>query len=359
MSLSERYQHVAHAQRFSADPAQIEAVTHLQALQQRLTNPPHRSWLRRLRQQTTNPQPGLYLWGGVGRGKTWLMDLFFDELPFQNKLRLHFHHFMQDIHDDLDHLRGQRDPLREVAAHFAQRARVLCLDEFYVEDITDAMILHGLLRALLAQGICLVFTSNLAPEALYKNGLQRERFLPAIDLLERHTKVIHLTGDTDHRLHKLQQASTYFTPINSASEQAIRKAFTELAPGHAQQDLPLHINHRQINSRYCADDVAWFDFHQLCLGPRASADYIELARRFHTVCISGIPVMGEREEEWAHRFVDLVDELYDHRVKVIMSAETEPHKLYRGRRLQFAFQRTASRLMEMRSTDYLTQAHKP
>jgi cell division protein ZapE len=360
MNLSTHYQQALASEHFQPDPAQLGALTQLQALSDRLQQPQPTSWLARLRIGKDHNAPrGIYLWGGVGRGKTWLMDMFFGALPFDKKLRLHFRHFMQEIHDELAQLSGHRDPLPRVASHFAQRARVLCLDEFYVEDITDAMILYRLLDALNKQGVTLVFTSNLAPAELYKNGLQRERFLPAITLIETSTEVVELSGNTDHRLRKLKQAHTWFSPLNTASERAIEQRFLELAPGSVQIDIILEINHRPIGCLRRADDVAWFDFYQLCHGPRASADYIELARQFHTVLLSGVPDMGEHEEEWAHRFINLVDEFYDRRVKLLISADNEPAHLYHGRRHQFDFQRTVSRLMEMRSDEYLALAHRP
>ena len=363
MNLIEHYHQTIAEDSFTADPAQLKAIEQLQILCDQLNLPASTGLMARLSKTLKKPhaahEQGLYLWGGVGRGKTWLMDMFYAALPFKNKLRLHFRHFMQDIHDELTQQRGHKDPLLLVAQHFAQRAQVICLDEFYVEDITDAMILSHLLEALLAQGITLVFTSNLTPEDLYKNGLQRNRFLPAIKLIQDRTRIIKLDGDTDHRLQKLQHASTYFSPINTASEQAITQHFEELAPHSGTADLPLNINHRTIPSLRCADDVIWFNFHQLCTGPRASADYIEIARQFHTVLISGTPIMGEDEEEWAHRFINMVDEFYDRRVKLLLSAETEPQYLYKGRRHIFDFQRTVSRLIEMRSRDYLALAHRP
>ena len=366
MDLSVIYHQALQSDRIETDPDQLIALKHLQTLHARLQQPVQQSvlqgWASRLRKKwgaASTPQRGLYLWGGVGRGKTWLMDMFFDALPFDNKLRLHFHHFMQQIHDELAQLAGHRDPLLIVAQHFAQRARVLCLDEFYVEDITDAMILYRLLNALTDQGITLVFTSNLAPEELYRSGLQRERFLPAIQLIENNADVVELEGDTDHRLRKLKQAHTYFSPLNTATERAIEQRFTELAPDTAAMNITLEINHRQIACLKRADSIAWFNFYQLCHGPRASADYIELARQFHTVLISSVPCMGANEEEWAYRFINLVDEFYDRRVKLLITADNEPAHLYHGRRHEFDFQRTVSRLMEMRSDDYLAQAHRP
>lgn len=362
MDLNASYQQAINSDHFDADPAQLRALQYLQTLSSQLQQPQEKSWTSQLRDKWwpgQTPQRGIYLWGGVGRGKTWLMDMFFDALPFNNKLRLHFRHFMQEIHDELAQLSGHRDPLPMVAKHFAQRARVLCLDEFYVEDITDAMILYRLLDALSSEGIALVFTSNLAPQQLYKHGLQRERFLPAITLIENNTDIVELAGAIDHRLRKLKQANTYFSPLNSASKRAIEQRFSELAPGKPIANTMLEINHRHIACLHRADDVAWFDFYQLCHGPRASADYIELARQFHTVLISDVPGMGEHEEEWAHRFINVVDEFYDRRVKLLVTADNEPTHLYHGRRHQFDFQRTVSRLMEMRSDDYLAQAHRP
>lgn len=365
MQLIDRYRQITAESGFNFEDTQAQAVARLQTLADRLVHLPPRpprpeTLLGRLfANKPPAPIPGLYLWGGVGRGKTWLMDLFFDALPFEQKLRLHFHHFMQEIQDELAHLRHQRDPLKIVARHFAERARVLCLDEFYVEDITDAMLLHGLLAALTDEGISLVFTSNVPPQALYQNGLQRERFLPAIALIEQHTQVFELRGATDHRLRRLQKADIWYSPVDDRSEEQLARRFRELAPCEATADRPLLINHRPIPCRRYADDIAWFDFFPLCNGPRSSHDYIEIARRFHTVFISAVPIMGEDQDDWAHRFIDLVDEFYDRRVKVLVSAAAEPAWLYNGQRLNFEFQRTTSRLTEMRSADYLALSHRP
>ncbi len=345
MSIIDEYYQASQRKLFEHDAAQVAVIGQLQTLYDQLDD----------RQNGL----GLYLWGDVGRGKTWLMDLFYDCLDFDNKLRLHFRHFMQDIHDELAHLSGHKDPLPIIAKHYSQRTRIICLDEFFVEDISDAMILYRLLEALFAQGITMVFTSNLVPEKLYKKGLQRDRFLPAIKLIQKNTTVFHLDGDTDHRLRKLTHADTYFTPINDASERAMEQRFTGLAPSLGMVDIPLNINHRKISCLRCAGDVVWFNFFQLCQGPRSSADYIELAQRFHTVLISGVPAMGEDEEDLAHRFVDLVDEFYDRKVKLILSAETKLINLYHGRRLLFQFRRTISRLMEMRSEEYLATPYRP
>jgi cell division protein ZapE len=345
MSIIDEYYQASQRKLFEHDAAQVAVIDQLQTLYDQFDD----------RQNGL----GLYLWGDVGRGKTWLMDLFYDCLDFDNKLRLHFRHFMQDIHDELAHLSGHKDPLPIIAKHYSQRTRIICLDEFFVEDISDAMILYRLLEALFAKDITIVFTSNLIPEELYKNGLQRDRFLPAIELIQKNTMVLHLDGDTDHRLRKLTHADTYFTPVNDASEHAMEQRFSGLAPSLGVMDMPLNINHRKISCLRCAGDVVWFNFYQLCQGPRSSADYIELAQRFHTVLISGIPKMGEDEEDLAHRFVDLVDEFYDRKVKLILSAETKLINLYHGRRLLPQFRRTVSRLIEMHSEEYLATPYRP
>ncbi len=365
MQLIDQYRQSTAESGFHFEASQALVVAHLQSLGNQLIHhpsPPPRSasLLGRLfARKPPTPIPGLYLWGGVGRGKTWLMDLFFEALPFEQKLRLHFHRFMQEVQDELAHLRRQRDPLKIIAHHFAERTRVLCLDELYVEDITDAMLLHGLLTALTDEGISLVFTSNTAPQELYKNGLQRERFLPAIALIERHSRVFELRGDADYRLRHLQKADTWYTPADTRSEKQLARRFHELAPCTGWPDQPLLINHRPIPCHLYANDVAWFDFFPLCHGPRSSHDYIELARRLHTVFISAVPIMGEEQDDWAHRFIDLVDEFYDRRVKLLVSAAAEPAALYTGQRLAFEFQRTVSRLTEMRSTQYQALPHRP
>jgi cell division protein ZapE len=354
MSVVEKYYQETQRKLFEHDSAQLEVIDQLQALYDHLHD--HRN----SHQQTHHQNGvGLYLWGDIGRGKTWLMDLFYGSLEFDNKLRLHFRHFMQNIHDELAHISGHKDPLPIIAKQYSQRTRIICLDEFFVEDISDAVILYRLLEALFAQGITMVFTSNLIPEELYKNGLQRDRFLPAIELIQNNTTVFHIHGDTDHRLRKLTHADTYFTPIDDTSELAMEQRFTGLAPSLGMADMQLNINRRKIPCLRCAGDVVWFNFFQLCQGPRSSADYIELAQRFHTVLISGVPVMGENEEDLAHRFIDLVDEFYDRKVKLILSAETKLINLYHGRRLLPQFRRTISRLKEMQSEEYLATPYRP
>ncbi|WP_211331855.1 cell division protein ZapE [Inmirania thermothiophila] len=359
---------------FEADVAQLQAVRHLERVGRALLAAPPRqaggllgqavAGLRGLglplpARRAQPPVRGLYLWGGTGRGKTWLMDLFFEHLPLPAKRRVHFHHLMREVHGRLEALRGTADPLEAVAEDIAAEARLLCIDEFFVEDIGDAMILAGLLRGLFGRGVTLVATSNTAPRALYRNGLQRDRFLPAIDLLEAHTEVLHLDGGIDYRFRALERAEIYHFPLDEGAEAALRRAFAELAGPGAGAPRTLQINGRALPALRVADGVAWFGFAALCEGPRAQADYIELARCYHTVLVSGVRVLGEDDEDVARRFIGLVDELYDRGVKLVCSAAAPPQGLYRGRALAFEFRRTASRLTEMQTHAYLARPHRP
>ena len=312
----------------------------------------------RLRRTQAPVARGLYLWGDVGRGKTFLVDLLYQSLPTERKLRLHFHRFMGRVHAELRKLEGHSDPLRDVAAHFARQARVLCLDEFFVTDIGDAMILGGLLQHLFARGTTLVTTSNIEPGQLYRDGLQRARFLPAIALIERHCAIVQLLAAQDYRLRELSRAGVYFTPLGAAAEQALDACFEHIAPGARRLEAEIVVNGRGIAVKRRAEGVIWFDFAALCEGPRAVADYIELAQSFNTVLISGVPQLSPQMEDAARRFVHLIDEFYDHGVNLVMSAAAPPAGLYRGERLRAEFARTQSRLIEMQSTDYLARAHR-
>ena len=307
----------------------------------------------------TAPLEGLYIWGGVGRGKTWLMDLFFDNLHVVRKRRIHFHRMMAWVHGRLGRLDGVRDPIASVADDVSQRTRVLCFDEFFVSDIGDAMILGRLLDALFERGITLVATSNVPPDELYRDGLQRARFLPAIELIERHTKVLHIDGGVDYRLRLLKQAGTYLDTSAADTEERLAALFGECGTSTLKTDDKLEINGRTITAKRSAKGVAWFDFDELCEGPRSQEDYIELARCYPTVLIDDVPVLGAQQEDAARRFVSLVDEFYDRRVKLIVAAEAPADELYEGKRLGFEFQRTSSRLIEMQSEEYLQQPHLP
>lgn len=302
---------------------------------------------------------GIYLWGGVGRGKTYLMDLFFNCLPTEYKIRTHFHRFMQDIHKELKSLQGEKNPLESVAERIAEKAKVLCFDEFFVLDIGDAMILAGLLEALFRRGVVLVSTSNIHPDGLYENGLQRERFLPAIELIKNHTEVLQLGGSMDYRLRSLSKATLYHCPNGEKAEVALLNSFQELVPNPSEivRDGSLTILDREITTRYYAEDVAWFDFLALCDGPRSAFDYVEIAKLFHALIVSGVPKFNEDMDDKARRFVNLVDELYDRKVKLIVSAEVQIAELYQGQRLSFEFERTVSRLLEMQSHEYLSCGH--
>jgi cell division protein ZapE len=361
----QKYQQYLAGANFQADPAQAAAVAKLDDLYRRLCAvPTKRSLLariaKRVSRRTNTPVTGLYLWGGVGRGKTFLMDVLFDCLPFDAKVRMHFHRFMRRVHHDLKELAGTPNPLEQVGARLAAEARVLCFDEFFVSDIGDAMILSELLDALFRRGVCLVATSNIAPGALYEDGLQRQRFLAAIALLEKHTESFNLDGETDFRLRLLEKAEIYHVPLDEAAESVLAANFSALAPDpdSVEQGLTLDIEGRPIACRRCGDDVAWFDFEALCDGPRSANDYIELARVFHAVLISGVPVFTVRREDQARRFISLIDEFYDRNVKLIVSAQAPIESLYQGKLLEFEFRRTRSRLLEMQSYEYLGRTHR-
>lgn len=360
MTPLEQYQKDIEAGNIFPDPEQAIAMRLLQDVHDAVRARPRERWWHSLPGLAPAGVSGLYLYGGVGRGKTYLMDTFYEALPGQHKWRTHFHRFMQQVHRDLTGLRGQSDPLEKVADRLAEKAGVLCFDEFFVSDIGDAMILGGLLDQLFRRGVVLVATSNVRPDRLYENGLQRERFLPAIRLLERHCRVQHLDSDTDYRLRELQQAGLYHWPADEAAEKAMEERFARLAPPHAgaSEGGAVEVLGREIPVRRQADDVVWFDFNALCGGPRSAHDYIELAREFHTVLLSDIPVMDERSDDRVRRFVNLVDELYDRRVKLIVSAAASMQKLYRGAELAFVFERTVSRLREMQSQEYLASEHR-
>ena len=369
MSLTEHYKASLKQPDMVHDEVQEQAIIRLETLSRTLANSgnsPVLDFLSKLSpfsQLRPKPVKGLYLWGGVGRGKTWLMNLFYEELAIKEKNRIHFHHFMLDIHEKLDTLsrqgKKQKNPLQHIARELAKSYRLLCIDEFIVTNITDAMILSELLQALLKLQVCLVATSNRVPDDLYLNGLQRERFLPAIDLIKQHTEVFHLDGGIDHRTALLELSDIYYFPITDDTEQKISLRIHELAITPVVENVTLRILNRDIKTVSCSDEVVWFDFNSICTSPRAAQDYIELAQRYNTVIISNIPVLDENSDDQARRFIYLIDELYDRNVKLIASAHAAPKNLYQGNMLEFAFHRTSSRLIEMRSHQYLSQSHKP
>jgi cell division protein ZapE len=423
MDLRELYAKQLSERGFRPDPVQAAVVDRLDDLRQRLIAAREangsivRRWFSALGSKSgSEPVRGIYLWGGVGRGKTWMMDLFYQSLPFPERRRRHFHRFMHDVHAELKALHERESPLEVVAEHIAQDTRVLCFDEFFVSDIADAMILGGLFAALFKRGVTLVATSNVEPRNLYKDGLQRKRFLPTIDLLEQHLDVIAVDGTTDYRLRRLTQAGTYLPSDAPDTVQRLQKLFDELAdhdgddgvgptdlrtrrdadanardqpdersPGQSsrtgmatggareinQSGRPwpsqtavnpgrsIEIEGRLIPVIHERGGVVWFDFMALCSGPRSQEDYIEIARDYQSVIVSGIPVLDSLHEDEARRFIALVDELYDRNVNLIVSAAAPPVELYRGDRVAFQFERTGSRLIEMQSQEYLAREHRP
>jgi cell division protein ZapE len=357
-----RYHEGIAAHRWEADSAQQAILPELDRMHAALTAPHDNGGLfGRLKSLLGNEEPtavpGLYLWGSVGRGKTFLMDLFVSSLPAGIALRRHFHRFMGEVHEGLRAQGERQNPLSEVAAGLARRCRVLCLDEFLVNDIGDAMILSGLLESLFERGVSVFTTSNTAPSNLYKDGLQRARFLPAIALIEKHCHVLEMVSPRDWRLRALTQAQVYLTPPGAEAQHALERIFASQASGNVEQDGTLSINGRDIAFRKRAENILWFEFEALCEGPRAVADYIELAKAGPTIIISNVPQFTIYSEDAAKRFVQLVDEFYDRRVKLILSAAAPITELYDGQRLRAEFGRTESRLIEMRTQEYLAQEH--
>lgn len=353
---------------FQYDAAQEQAVNHLQRLYDELLTQPIavsgfkkvlNRWQKIYKKQKNNSIKGLYFWGGVGRGKTYLVDTFFDSLPFEEKMRVHFHRFMHRIHEELKQYAGESDPLPKIAAKIAKETRIICFDEFFVSDITDAMILGTLFEHLFSHGIILVATSNIIPDRLYWNGLQRVRFLPAIALINQHTEVVNVDSGVDYRLRTLQQAEIYHHPLDQQAQHNLAKYFDQLTSEPAQQQIEIEINHRQLACVQQADGVAQFEFSVLCESARSQTDYMELSRYYHTVLLQNIKQMGNNDNDTARRFIALIDEFYERHVKLIMSAEVAPDQLYIGEQLSFEFKRCLSRIQEMQSTDYLALEHLP
>jgi len=345
---------------FLRDSAQQQAIELLDRLHDQLTGVELRRGWREWFGARRAPQTlrGLYFWGGVGRGKTMLMDLLFQSLPPSVTCeRIHFHSFMNRVHSQLRQKKDLQQPLQAIARDIAADMRLLCLDEFVIIDIADAMIMAGLLATLFAEGVVLVTTSNAAPTDLYRDGLQRARFLPAIDLLERHCQVVRLDGGQDYRLRFLQQTDLYSIPHDAATVARIQNYLEQHVTAVAPEKRELVVNGRNLAHQFCAGDTVWFSFYELCETSRSQNDYLELARFFNTLIVTDIRQMGEADDDVARRFVLLIDVLYDHQVKLICSAAVSPDQLYVGKRLEFEFERTASRLLEMQSSEYLAQAH--
>ncbi len=367
-----RYQRLLAAGEYQADEVQRQAVTQLDHIYQALQQIPAvsapagglRGKLSRLLGKSCEtakqrPVQGLYMWGGVGRGKTWLMDMFFHSLPGDRKLRLHFHRFMLRVHEELTELQGQENPLEIIADGFKAQTDVLCFDEFFVSDITDAMLLATLLQALFARGITLVATSNIPPDDLYRNGLQRARFLPAIDLINEYCDVMNVDAGIDYRLRTLTQAHLYLTPLDEQTRQTMDQMFVKLAGKKGEAAPVLQINHRPLQVIHAVDGVLAVDFHTLCEEARSQLDYIALSRLYHSVILYNVRVMGPLKENTARRFLALVDEFYERHVKLVIAAEASMFEIYQGERLKFEYQRCLSRLQEMQSEEYLKLPHLP
>ncbi|MEO0576726.1 MAG: cell division protein ZapE [Pseudomonadota bacterium] len=357
-TLRQRYADYLDARDWQSDAAQSKAIDALEAVRSKLLAQERRGLLQRWFAKTPEPVRGLYLWGGVGRGKTFMMDLFASSLIDVAHIRSHFHRFMFDVHEALSVL-SEEDPLISVADDIAARARVLCFDEFYVSDIGDAMILGRLVTLLIERGVTLVATSNIPPDELYYDGLQRARFLPAIDVLNAHCDVLHVDSPNDYRMRVLSDAAMYFWPCDEQTEQRLAKLFENLSQGQHLADDDVLVNGRSIPVLGKAAGVTWFSFEAICGGPRSQNDYIALARRVHTVLISGLPQLSDADNNATRRFIALVDEFYDRNVNLVLSADTALTDIYTGRKLAFAFERTTSRLTQMQTKEYLSRPHLP
>lgn len=353
MNVREFYQHALAQRGYQSDEAQRRAVERLQqAFDAWVAYKSQRSSkIKRIISRPEVPR-GVYMWGGVGRGKSFLMDSFYSVVPVVRKTRLHFHEFMRGVHRQLDDLKGIANPLDEVARRIAKKYRLICFDEFHVSDIADAMILYNLLKALFDNGVSFIMTSNYAPDTLYPDGLHRDRILPAIKLLKDRLDVLNVDAGLDYRKRALEQVEAYHTPLGAAADHALRDAFARIAET-ADEDPRIHIEAREIRALRRAGGVVWFDFSTLCGGPRSQNDYLEIASCFHTVVLSGIPRMSAAMSSEARRFTWLIDVFYDHKVKLLMSAEVEPDQLYTEGTLSNEFHRTVSRIIEMQSHEYM------
>lgn len=345
------------------DPQQLEAMQELQRIYTELLKQEsgRKQFFSQLVRSVkpTKTIKGLYLWGSVGVGKTFMMDIFFHCLPI-NKIRLHFHQFMQRTHEELTQLQGQKNPLDIIAKKLAKETRIICFDEFFVSNIADAMLLGGLLKSFFNNGICLIASSNVQPDDLYKNGIQRENFLPAIDLIKKYTTVFHMVSHHDYRLEHVTQAGVYFTPLNNESEQHMEKSFQHFSNHTPGTEGMIEIYGRSVKIRKQAGDTIWFDFTDICGIPRSQKDFLYVAQHYRTVLISNIPVIDKNENNLITSFINLIDVLYDARIKLVISAQTHVEALYPEGRMRFAFARAQSRLIEMQSADYFanTQVSK-
>ena len=353
MNVTDLYHQTLAERGYQADPAQLRAVAALQRCQDEWAAYKARRGNALTKALVRPPIPrGVYMYGGVGRGKSFLMDAFFQAVPLQRKTRLHFHEFMREVHRELQDLKGMVDPLDELGRRIARRFRLICFDEFHVADVTDAMILHRLLDAMYRNRVSIITTSNFHPDGLYPNGLHRDRILPAIELLKAKLEVINVDNGTDYRRRTLEQVDLYHCPLGPDADASLTRAFESLAEAR-DEDPVMNIEHRVIRARRKAGGVVWFDFKELCGGPRSQNDYLELASQFHTLILSNVPMMPPKLASEARRFTWLIDVLYDRRVKLVISAAVPPEQLYTEGPLAHEFPRTVSRLTEMQSAEFL------
>ena len=353
------YQAARNKPGFIYDPAQEDAIEVLDGLwQQLITFKTKRNNFLGRSLLSPNVPKGLYFWGGVGRGKSFLMDVFYDCVPYRRKRRIHFHNFMAEVHNEMQLLAGEKDPLLAVADKIAKSTRLLCFDEFHVSDIADAMILQRLLEAMFERGVVLITTSNYSPDNLYPNGLQRQKFLPTIALLKRELSVLNVDGGNDYRMREMTRESLFMVPADFASDARMELMFDRLCLETQKEERQVEIMDRMISVKKLSSGVVWFDFMDICGGPRAQTDYLEIAHQFHTVFLSGIRKMKAEDAAAAQRFTWLVDVFYDNRVKLVISAATQPHELYTNAGHDTEFARTASRLVEMQSSNYLSLPHQ-
>lgn len=364
----EKYSQDLTREDFQHDLAQENAVKQLQRLYEDLQNKPLpvtgfkkvlNRWKRVVEKSEPKPIQGLYFWGGVGRGKTYLVDTFFDCLPFENKMRVHFHRFMHRVHQELKTLAGQSDPLKIIAKRFAEETCIICFDEFFVSDITDAMILGTLFEELFTHNVTLVATSNIIPDDLYRNGLQRARFIPAIKLINKHCDVVNVDSGVDYRLRTLEQAEIYHFPLDKQADENLRQYFKQLSVEDGKQNISIEINNRQLATVEESDGVVHFEFSVLCESARSQSDYMELSRLYHTVLLANVQQMNVDNDDATRRFIAMVDEFYERNVKLIISAQVAMEDLYTHGSLEFEFKRCLSRLQEMQSHDYLASEHLP
>lgn len=357
----ERYQAALATGDFSEDAVQLAAVTYMDNLYHEIIKSQDSSgggWFSSLFKSKPVMPKGLYMWGGVGRGKTWMMDMFYESLPIKRKMRMHFHHFMQRVQRELVVLQGQADPLKKVADIIHQEAVVICFDEFFVSNVSDAMILGDLFSMLFDRGIILVATSNIEPSGLYKNGIHRDRFLPAIAQVEKHTTVMNIDAGIDYRLRLLKQAKLYSSPLTDDTKDWLLERFDTLAGGQTISTSPIMIGGRNIDVIKRTETMLLADFRALCMQPRSAADFIEIANDFDTVMVDNVPALNDTLMDPTRRFIYLVDEFYDRRVKLLIRAEQSILTLYQGEKLAFEIERTRSRLLEMQSEEYLAEEHR-